>query len=131
MPFDDLDDDPGDEALDELGATLSEDPEQDGPTDEPEPEPDYDPMTDPAFMTDKKRTQHTMYCLPDVWDDIDGSAGLLFEAEIELRQAGVENIQKRELYNALFAAAVDQLDADDLAQQLREYRQQRTDGPLL
>lgn len=129
MPYDDLDDDPGDEVLDNLGDALSGDSESDDvPTDD---EPDYDPMTDPAFMTDKKKTQHTMYCLPDVWDDIDGSAGLLFEAEATLRRDGIDKIQKRELYNALLAAAVQQLDADDLAQQLQNYRKQRAKEQLL
>lgn len=130
MPYDDLNRDPGDEVLDDLGDALSGESGPDS-DDEPTDEPDYDPMSEPAFMTDKKRTQHTMYCLPDVWDEIDGSAGLLFEAEAELRRDGVDSIQKRELYNALFAAAVEQLDAGDLAQQLRAYRQQREKGPLL
>lgn len=113
MPYDDLEDDPGDEVLDNLGDALSSDsdPERDD-------EPDYDPTTDPAFMTDKKRTQHTMYCLPDVWDEIDGSAGLLFEAEAELRRDGYDNIQKRELYNALLSAAVETLSAEDLEEEL-------------
>lgn len=129
MPYDDLDRDPGDEVLDDLGDALSSsEPENDdGPTDEP----DYDPKNEPAFMTDKSKTQHTMYCLPSVWSEIDGSAGLLFETEATLRRSGYDSIQKRELYNALFAAAVEQLDADDLAQQLRDYRQQRKKGPLL
>lgn len=130
MPYDDLDDDPGDQALDELDATLSGERQDDEPDGEPI-ENDYDPESEPAFMTDKSKTQHTVYSLPDVWDDIDGSAGLLFDAEVELRRGGVENIQKRELYNALFAKAVEQLDGDDLAEAVKSYREQRKKEALL
>lgn len=131
MPYDDLDDDPGDQALDELGATLSGETTDDQEDDVDESEEDYDPETDPAFMTDKKRTQHTMYCLPDVWDEIDGSAGLLFETEATLRREGVDAIQKRELYNALLHAAAQQLTPEELAEKFKETREQRTEGPLL
>lgn len=128
MGYDDLDKDPGDEVLDDLGDALSGKSESESESDEQnDDEPDYDPLSEPAFMTDKKRTQHTMYCLPDVWDEIDGSAGLLFEAEAELRRDGVDAIQKRELYNALFAAAVKQLDSADIAEELLTTRRER--GP--
>lgn len=129
--FEDLDDDPGDAALDELGKTLSgdsDDPEQQETTDDA---PAYDPTQDPAFPSAKKQTQHSIYCLPSTWDAIDGNEGLLFETEIALRREGWEEIQKRELHNALLSAAVDQLDPDDLATELKATREERADGPIL
>lgn len=130
MPYDDLEnDDAGDQALDELGATLTDDGQEES-DDEPN-EDAYDPVSEPSFGYDKSETQHTVYSLPDVWDELDGSAGLLFDAEIELRQDGIENIHKRELHNALFAKAVERLDGEDLADAVREFREEREEGPLL
>lgn len=140
MAFDDLanDDqngsDPGDEAMDELAGTLAgkgsgrSDPEPD--TDEAEPE-GYDPASDPAFPTAKERTQHSVYCLPRTWDAIDGSDGLLFEAEILLRRNGYGAVQKRELHNAFLQTAIDNLGAEDIAEAFITTREDREEGVLL
>lgn len=144
MPFDDLaeDDeevqDTGEKALDDLAGTVSSsgsdttseeigtddddraknaDEEGDSSTSE------YDPMEDPAFPTAKNQTQHSVYCLPDTWEAIDGSSGLLFEAEVNLRRSGYANVQKRELHNALLVAAAEQLTAEDLAEAFIEARE--------
>ncbi len=130
MAFDDLDDDPGDEALDELAGTLSGSAEA---SDEPTSDHSatYDPRSDPAFSSNQEKTQHSVYCLPETWDAIDGDEGLLFEAEIELRRDGYSDPQKRELYEAFLWAAAEQLTADDVKEQVIETRNRRTDGPLL
>lgn len=129
--FEDLDDDPGDEALDELSETLSgdsDDSEQQETTDDA---PAYDPQTDPAFPSAKKQTQHSLYCLPSTWEDVDGSDGLLFNAEIALRREGWGEVQKRELHNALLSAAVESVSPEDVAEELIATREERADGPLL
>lgn len=137
MPFDDLDDDepdsPGNEALDELAGTLSgtSDTEQ---TDETAGDsPVYDPETDPAFPTAKAQTQHSIYCLPETWEDVDGASGLLFEAEVLLRRDGYDNVQKRELHNALLRAAVETLTPENVVAEFIETRDDRkqTDSSLL
>lgn len=127
--FEDLDEDPGDEALDELGATLSEEPQLE-PEESTTDESDYDPMEDPAFPSAKKRTQHSIYCLPETWDAVDGSDGLLFESEVQLRRDGVDP-HKRELHEALLRAAIAEIDAEDIADELQTLRDERTGGPLL
>ena len=111
MPFEDLSDDNenqsniGDEALDELAGTLSGDSKSEsanGSTSADNTKADdldrtnkngtvtevleYDPQSEPAFPTAKAQTQHSIYSLPDTWEAIDGSSGLLFEAEITLRR---------------------------------------------
>jgi len=63
---------------------------------------EYDLQNDPAFPTAKAQTQHSVYCLPDTWDTIDGSSGLLFEAEIKLRRSGYGSVQNAS-YTMLFA----------------------------
>lgn len=154
MPFDDLDDaasdepDPGDEALDGLAESLSESETDDEPAEsEAEPSetsatdeaataddddsPAYDPEVEPAFPTAKARTQHSIYCLPTTWDDVDGTSGLLFEAEVSLRRDGYDNVQKRELHNAILRAAVETLSTEDVVETVIETRENRTDGPLL
>lgn len=140
MAFDDLanedveESDPGDEAMDELAGTLAgkeskrSDPEPD--IDEADPQT-YNPETDPAFPTVKERTQHSVYCLPQTWDAIDGPDGLLFEAEILLRRNGYGAVQKRELHNAFLRAAIDNLAAEDIAEAFVATREDREDGPLL
>ncbi len=147
MPFEDLDDDEeeegqgaGSEALDDLASTVSSsssssptaqedvasDKDQEDDVDQEEESErstqDFDPKSDPAFPTAKNRTQHSVYCLPDTWEAIDGSSGLLFEAEVNLRRNGYANVQKRELHNALLAAAANQLTAEDLAEVFIEAR---------
>ena len=143
MPFDDLADesdeaDPGDEALDELAGTLTEDSPADDEsgTDESESTTEkdiatYDIQSEPAFPTAKKQTQHSVYCLPETWDTVDGASGLLFEAEIMLRRDDYEAVQKRELHNALLRAATQQLTAADIADAFIATREDRTAGPLL
>ncbi len=143
MPFDDLADesdeaDPGDEALDELAGTLTEDSPADDAagTDETESATEkdiasYDIQSEPAFPTAKTQTQHSVYCLPETWDTIDGASGLLFEAEIMLRRDDYEAVQKRELHNALLQAAAQQLTAADIADAFVATREDRTSGPLL
>ncbi|RRJ34068.1 hypothetical protein [Halocatena pleomorpha] len=130
MAFDDLGDDPGDEALDELAGTLHDSSEE---SNEPtsDQSPTYDPRSDPAFATNQEKTQHSVYCLPETWEKIDGDEGILFEAEIELRREGYSDPQKRELYEAFLCAAAEQLTADDIKQQVIETRNRRSDGPLL
>jgi len=100
MPFDDLADeseesDPGDEALDELAGTLADDStageessENDTTSEDRDTVSAYNSQTEPAFPTAKTQTQHSIYCLPETWDTIDGASGLLFEAEIMLRRDG-------------------------------------------
>lgn len=141
MAFDDLanddqtESDPGDEAMDELAGTLSgqtTDPaENDSDAEEAEADAGYDPVSDPAFPTAKERTQHSVYCLPQTWDTIDGPDGLLFEAEILLRRNGYGAVQKRELHNAFLQAAIDNLGAEDIAEAFIATREDREDGPLL
>lgn len=143
MPFDDLADesdetDPGDEALDELAGTLTDEStaDTDATADETESaehseKPAYDSQTEPAFPTAKTQTQHSVYCLPETWDAIDGASGLLFEAEITLRRDGYEAVQKRELHNALLQAAAQQLTATDIADAFIATREDRTAGSLL
>ena len=141
MAFDDLanedieESDPGDEAMDELAGTLSgrtDDPaENSSEPAEAESGTGYDPATDPAFPTVKERTQHSVYCLPQTWDGIDGPDGLLFEAEILLRRNGYGAVQKRELHNAFLRAAIDNLAAEDIAEAFVATREDREDGPLL
>ncbi|SIS19446.1 hypothetical protein [Natronorubrum thiooxidans] len=143
MPFDDLADEsdetnPGDEALDELAGTLTDDStaETDATGDEAESaehseKSAYDSQTEPAFPTAKTQTQHSVYCLPETWDAVDGASGLLFEAEITLRRDGYEAVQKRELHNALLQAAAQQLTATDIADAFVATREDRTAGSLL
>lgn len=151
MPFEDISDDseeqpdPGDEALDELAGTLSGDttPEStsdstanDDTTEENDKEATteeaaYDSQSEPAFPTAKAQTQHSIYCLPETWEDIDGSSGLLFEAEITLRRDGYDAVQKRELHNAILRAAAESLTADDIAEAFVNTREDRTNGFLL
>lgn len=142
MPFDDLADEeetnPGDEALDELAGTLSEDSSSDDSSHDEETEstendvsPEYNPQKEPAFPTLKTQTQHSIYCLPETWDTIDGASGLLFEAEIMLRRDGYEAVQKRELHNALLQSAAQQLTAEDIADAFVTTREERDSGPLL
>ncbi|MDG5821660.1 hypothetical protein [Natronococcus sp. A-GB7] len=142
MPFDDLADeeepDPGDEALDELAGTLSEDSSSDDSPHDEETEStendgnsEYDPQKEPAFPTLKTQTQHSIYCLPETWDTIDGASGLLFEAEIMLRRDGYGAVQKRELHNALLQSAAQQLTAEDIADAFVATREERESGPLL
>ncbi|MFC7010034.1 hypothetical protein [Halalkalicoccus salilacus] len=151
MPFEDLSDDDenqsnlGDEALDELAGTLSgdskpesadestlaDDPDrtnEDGTVTEV---PEYDPQSEPAFPTAKAQTQHSIYCLPDTWEAIDGSSGLLFEAEITLRRNGYDAVQKRELHNAILRAAAETLTAEDIAEAFVSTRDERANGVLL
>lgn len=138
MAFDDLaedndDSNPGDEALDELAGTLSGESttSQKSTGTDSETEPVYNPETEPAFPSVKQRTQHSVYCLPQTWDAIDGSSGLLFEAEITLRRNGYGSVQKRELHNALLQAALEELTPEDVAESFIETRETRLDGPLL
>ena len=139
MPFDDLDDQDdqgteslGDEALDELAGTLSGRDDGGGEDDKDDREDDkYDVESEPAFPTLKKRTQHSVYCLPRTWNAVDGASGLLFEAEVALRRDGYGAVQKRELHNAFLQAAVNELSAEDVADAFVETRRERSDGPLL
>ncbi|WP_317175963.1 hypothetical protein [Halomontanus rarus] len=143
MPFDDLADeseetDPGDEALDELAGTLAGESSSDDEsraneteTIEDNDESTYDSQTEPAFPTAKTQTQHSIYCLPETWDTIDGASGLLFEAEIMLRRDGYEAVQKRELHNALLQSAAQQLTAEDIADAFVTTREDRESGSLL
>lgn len=151
MPFEDISDDseeqpdPGDEALDELAGTLSGDTTSesanesttvDDTTEESDEETTtevttYDPQSEPAFPTAKAQTQHSIYCLPETWEDVDGSSGLLFEAEITLRRDGYDAVQKRELHNAILRAAAESLTADDIAQAFINTREDRTSRFLL
>ncbi|RZV05190.1 hypothetical protein BDK88_4211 [Natrinema hispanicum] len=143
MPFDDLADeseesDPGDEALDELAGTLADDStagEEPSGNDTTSEDRDtvsaYNPQTEPAFPTAKTQTQHSIYCLPETWDTIDGASGLLFEAEIMLRRDGYEAVQKRELHNALLKSAAQQLTPEDIAEVFVATREDRESGPLL
>lgn len=142
MPFEDLPDDedqsdPGDEALDELAGTLSgksaDESASAADTTDPDADEDtsYDPEDEPAFPTAKSRTQHSVYCLPETWAAIDGSSGLLFEAEVSLRRDGYEAVQKRELHNALLRAAAEELTAEHVAEAFVTTRDDRTDGPLV
>ena len=133
----------GDEALDGLADTVSgeqtgEEPrstnEQEQTTsaaDEVEEGDGYDPESDPAFPAVQSRTQHTIYCLPDTWETVDGSAGLLFDVEVRARREGMESVQKRELHNALLRAAAENLTIDDVKAALVETRQDRQDGELI
>lgn len=143
MPFDDLADEseetnPGDEALDELAGTLADESPSDDTPQEDDTESAksdeslaYDSQTEPAFPTMKTQTQHSIYCLPETWDTIDGASGLLFEAEITLRRDGYEAVQKRELHNALLQSAAQQLTAEDIADAFVATREDRESGPLL
>ncbi|MFC4989266.1 hypothetical protein [Saliphagus infecundisoli] len=144
MPFEDLSNDQEDQpdsdnkALDELAGTLSEEsPSGDGSgssSDTAETNngsPEYDPQTEPAFPTAKAQTQHSVYCLPDTWDSIDGASSLLFEAEISLRRDGYEAVQKRELHNALLCAAAEMLTAEDVAEAFITTRNDRAGASLL
>ena len=139
MAFDDLDEEnteaepnAGDEALDDLAGTLSESPDTDSDTeDENETNSEYDIQDDPAFPTAKGQTQHSIYCLPDTWESIDGSSGLLFEAEIQLRRNGYGSVQKRELHNALLHAAAKQLSVQDITEAFIETRENRKSGALI
>ena len=142
MAFDDLEDEegeeessPGDEALDDLAGTLSGDqsPDSDTTTEKTSEEnnSEYDLQNDPAFPTAKAQTQHSVYCLPDTWDTIDGSSGLLFEAEIKLRRSGYGSVQKRELHNALLLAAAKQLTVEDIFEAFIETRENRKSGELI
>ena len=148
MPFDDLNDEdgeetsPGDEALDELAGTLSGDADRDEETADDDtsddvdtmnsrPSDEYDVESEPAFPTVKHQTQHSVYCLPRTWDTIDGASGLLFEAEVTLRRNGYDAVQKRELHNAFLQAAAQELTADDVAAAFVATREEREDGPLL
>ncbi|WP_148258257.1 hypothetical protein [Halalkalicoccus jeotgali] len=151
MPFEDISDDneeqpdPGDEALDELAGTLSGDTTSepanestavDDTADESDGEgttevAPYDPRNEPAFPTAKTQTQHSIYCLPETWEDVDGSSGLLFEAEITLRRDGYDAVQKRELHNAILRAATETLTADDIVEAFVDTREDRTHGSLL
>lgn len=148
--FDDLEDeageedeepDAGNEALDGLADTVSGDPtdtnldttaEQRTTTGEEEQkeEDSYDPENDPAFPAVRSQTQHTIYCLPETWERIDGSAGLLFETEVQARRDGIGEVPKRELHNAVLRAAADKLTVDDVHAALVETRQERADGDL-
>ena len=151
MPFEDLSNDDenqsnlGDEALDELAGTLSGDSKsesvdestladdtnrtnEDGTVTEV---PEYDPQSEPAFPTAKAQTQHSIYCLPETWEAIDGSSGLLFEAEITLRRDGYDAVQKRELHNAILRAAAETLTAEDIAEAFVSTRGERANGVLL
>lgn len=122
--FEDLDDDPGDEAMDELAGTLSSsNVEEDASATDDNAR--YDPTSDPAFPTVKKRTQHSIYCLPPTWESIDGNEGLLFETEIKLRRDGYSSIQKRELHDALLQAAVENLEPGDIGQKLIAVREEQ------
>ncbi|RJX43142.1 hypothetical protein DM826_07500 [Halonotius aquaticus] len=149
--FDDLKDeageedeesDAGSEALDGLADTVSSDPtdtnpdttvEQQPTTEEEEQkeEDSYDPESDPAFPAVRSQTQHTIYCLPETWERIDGSAGLLFETEVRARRDGMGEVPKRELHNAVLRAAADKLTVDDIHAALVETRQERADGDLI
>ena len=156
MPFEDLSDDDenqsnlGDEALDELAGTLSGDSKSESATgstaadsteaDDPDRTnedgtvtevPEYDPQNEPAFPTAKAQTQHSIYCLPETWEAIDGSSGLLFEAEITLRRDGYDAVQKRELHNAILRAAAETLTAEDIAEAFVSTRDERANGVLL
>lgn len=108
---------------------LRNDDEADEPT--TDQSATYDPRSDPAFSTNQEKTQHSVYCLPETWDEIDGNEGLLFEAEIELYREGYSDPQKRELYEAFLCTAAEQLTADDIKEQVIETRNRRADGPLL
>jgi hypothetical protein len=90
-----------------------------------------DPEKEPAFPTLKEQTQHSVHCLPETWDAIDGPSDLLFEAEITLRRDGYASVQKRELHNAFLQAAVNQLSAEDVAASFIATREEREDGPIL
>jgi len=92
---------------------------------------EYDLQNDPAFPTAKAQTQHSVYCLPDTWDTIDGSSGLLFEAEIKLRRSGYGSVQKRELHNALLLAAAKQLTVEDISEAFIQTRENRKSGELI
>lgn len=142
MAFDDLADedqekpDPGDEAMDELAGTLSGTAEQNtdpavDQSEDVETESGYDLETDPAFPTVKERTQHSIYCLPETWDAVDGPSGLLFETEVLLRRDGYGAVQKRELHNAFLRAAINEISTEDIAAAFIATRQEREDGPLL
>ena len=142
MAFDDLDDEkseeessPGDEALDDLAGTLSSDQNTDSDNttekESDENNSEYDLQNDPAFPTAKTQTQHSVYCLPETWDTIDGSSGLLFEAEIKLRRNGYGSVQKRELHNALLLAAAEQLTVEDISEAFIETRENRKSGELI
>ena len=141
MAFDDLDDEEseesnaGDEALDDLAGTLSGDQNTDSEdTNNEASEKDsleYDLQNDPAFPTAKAQTQHSVYCLPDTWDTIDGSSGLLFEAEIKLRRNGYGSVQKRELHNALLDAAAEKLTVEDISNAFIQTRENRESGELI
>ncbi|WP_336365028.1 hypothetical protein [Halalkalicoccus salilacus] len=151
MPFEDLSDDDedqsnlGDEALDELAGTLSGDSKSESANESTSADdtdrineeravtevPEYDPQSEPAFPTAKAQTQHSIYCLPDTWEAIDGSSGLLFEAEITLRRDGYDAVQKRELHNAILRAAAETLTAEDIAEAFVSTRDERANGVLL
>jgi len=141
MAFDDLDDEEseesnaGDEALDDLAGTLSGDQNANSSnTNKEESQEDnleYDLQNDPAFPTAKTQTQHSVYCLPDTWDTIDGSSGLLFEAEIKLRRNGYGSVQKRELHNALLDAAAEKLTVEDISNAFIQTRENRESGELI
>lgn len=130
--FEDLgdeEDDPGDEALDELGETLTEN--TDSVEQESDDESGYDPQSEPAYPYAKAKTQHSIYCLPETWEEIDGNEGLLFEAEIQLRREGCEDIHKRELHEALLRCAAKAVAPNDVAGELKQLREERTEGTLL
>jgi len=143
MAFDDLNDDEeeesesdsGDEALDELAGTLSGETSSANSnqtsSEVDEEEPEYDPESEPAFPTAKTKTQHSIYCLPETWDTIDGASGLLFEAEIKLRRNGYDSVQKRELHNALLQAAADQLSPEDIEEAFIQTRRRRKSGEII
>jgi hypothetical protein len=90
----------------------------------------YNLEKEPAFPTVKERTQHSVYCLPEMRDAIDSLSGLLFEAETTLRRDGYASVQKRELHNAFPQAAVNQLSPEDVAASFIETREEREAGPL-
>lgn len=141
MAFDDLEDEEneesnaGDEALDDLAGTLSGNQNTDSSNtnkeESREQNLEYDLQNDPAFPTAKAQTQHSVYCLPDTWDTIDGSSGLLFEAEIKLRRNGYGSVQKRELHNALLDAAAEKLTVEDISNAFIETRENRESGELI
>lgn len=92
----------------------------------------YSAENEPAFPNEKSEIQHSVYVLPEIWESVEGSTGLLWETEVLLRREEYHSLSKRELQTALFRAAAENLTSADVAVAFVELREERReDGPML
>lgn len=120
---DTLDDDQEDSDDQERTADEIEEKTETMPTQDPI-EAQHDPMTDAAFSYDEAE-QRPFYALQETIDDFD--SWMNYELERELAQRGYQNINIREMTDAVLRTVVEEALVDEVAERFEEAREDESD----